>query len=121
MRPPSLLHSLQLLVLLSPLLQPQIASATVPDIGLLSQPPHAPPSFLLYNLSYAYAMSTTAGFEELQLVAALQGILNRQAPRLMVTVEEVDTEWLQFAQQPDHWLHGSLYNCKPLTFTSINP
>ena len=121
MRPPSLLHSLQLLVLLLPLLQLQMASATVPDIGLLSQLPHAPPSFLLYNLSYAYAMSTTAGFEELQLVAALQGILNRQAPRLMVNVEQVDNEWLQFAQQPDQWLHGSSYNCKPLTFTTMNP
>ena len=121
MRPPSLLHSLQLLVLLSPLLQPQIASASVPDIGLLSQVPLAPPSILLYNLSYAYALSTTAGFEELQLVAALQGILNRQAPRLMVTVEEVDSEWLQFAQQPGQWLHGLSYNCNPLTFTTMNP
>ena len=110
MRPLAVLHSLQLLALLSLFLQPQVCSARVPDVGFLSQVPDAPREFLVYNLSYAYTLSTTAGFEEIELVVALQGILNRQSPRLMVKVEEVDDEWLQFAQQPDQWLHGSSYN-----------
>jgi hypothetical protein len=99
-----LLHSFHLLALLLPLLQPQIGLARLLDFGSLSQVPDAPREFFVYNLSYAYTLSTNAGFEEIQLVAALQGILNRQAPRL-VRIEE----GLQFSQQPEQWLYGSSY------------
>jgi hypothetical protein len=105
-----LLHSFHLLALLLPLLQPQIGLARLSDFGSLPQVPDAPREFFVYNLSYAYTLSTNAGFEEIQLVAALQGILNRQAPRLMVKIEDVDEKWLQFAQQPEQWLYGSSYN-----------
>ena len=60
-------------------------SAGAPNVG----------SLYLYDLRYAYALSSQAGFEEVQLVAALAGLVNRAVPSLYLLVEATDSAWLQ--------------------------
>jgi hypothetical protein len=43
-------------------------------------------------------------YEEVQLVAALAGLANRNEPRLVLNLEPSDAGWLAYSQAPGNWL-----------------
>jgi hypothetical protein len=91
-------------------------SDTNPMDTLLLPPASPPTSAFLYDLRYAYSNLTidAGGFEEVQAVATLQGIVNRASPTLLVLLEEpTDSTWLAFAQSSGQWL------APPTSFTNI--
>jgi hypothetical protein len=52
----------------------------------------------VYDLRYAYQnLSVVAGYEEVQLLAALAGLVNRAGPALYLNLEPVDSLWLSLA------------------------
>ncbi len=63
-----------------------------------------PPCLWLYDLCPTRAMTPRRAFEEAHLFAALQGIVNRGGPRLLVNFMERDAWWLKELQREEGWL-----------------
>lgn len=66
-----------------------------------------PEQIRLYDLSPTRLMAPRRAWEEAHLVSVLQGLVNRDAPRLFVTFLEIDTWWLDELREPEHWLHST--------------
>jgi hypothetical protein len=75
-------------------------------VSLLDAGFSSPASVLWYNATYNYASGTTgvAGYEEVLLLAALTGLANRDAPRVLIDLEPSDYFWLTRASVPGGWL-----------------
>ncbi len=64
----------------------------------------SPSRVWVYDLAGTRKMSPRRAFEETHFVSALQGIVNRDAPRLFVTLQDIDTWWLETLRKPEGWL-----------------
>lgn len=77
------------------------------------------PTIRLYDLTYAAKVDLNdpeqvrLAWDHCHVVAALQGIVNRDGPRLYVRFvqsphlgQNIDDYWLEKLTQPDQWLHG---------------
>jgi len=69
-----------------------------------SPPPRGPAEICVYDLTPTRRMSPRRAWEEAHLVAALQGLVNRDAPRLFITFLDIDSWWLEELRHRGHWL-----------------
>ena len=89
-------------------------------IRIRSRGAPAPASITVFNLSFAFTLSRADLYETLHLVrptvtprpitllsqvAAVQGLANRDAPRLYVLWTAADATWLSYLQS--NWLNGT--------------
>lgn len=75
---------------------------------LLYRPlPLGPGRLTVYDLSPTRKLSPRRAFEEAHLAAALQGLVNRAAPRLFLTFLDVDSWWLEELRREEGWLAGA--------------
>ena len=72
-----------------------------------------PASITLFNLSFAFTLDRAAFYETVQFVAALQGLVNRNAPRLYVIYAPPDLSWLEYMKQAGQFLSNTTINIVP--------
>lgn len=108
----------------SPAIRAGWAFGLLVAVLLAASPVHGSPAsgdahgpIFIYDLTPTkrFNLSDTAqrnrAYDEAQIVAALQGLVNREAPRLYVLFSEdrglaVDAFWLRRFSEPGEWLHG---------------
>lgn len=93
-----------------PLVYSKVSPSLTSGIISSSSPP-LPPTFLSgYDLTYVYNnnMDSITGYEEIQFVSALQGLVNRDQPRLMVWLETMDTVWWNILTGPQGYFEGTI-------------
>lgn len=66
-------------------------------------------SVVLYDLTYVYNMQPAPGYEEMQAVAAIQGLVNRDAAQLFVLFTDADAFWLSELRKPGAWLASATF------------
>jgi hypothetical protein len=68
-----------------------------------------PAAITVYDASYLWStdMSNSDAHEHMQLLAALGGLVNRDAPQLFVAATASDSTWLDFLRQPGQWLENA--------------
>lgn len=69
--------------------------------------PDGPRRVWVYDLRPTYALAPPRAFEEAHLVAALQGIVNREHPRLFLRFLPIDSWWLDALRESEGWLRNS--------------
>lgn len=65
-----------------------------------------PSTLAVFDLQPTRHLSPEQAFEQAHLVAALQGLANREKPRLAVRWIEADNHWLERLKQPERWLES---------------
>ena len=87
----------------------QYVIATQPSLSSVSLTSTPPSTIIGYDLTYVYTtMNTVNGYEEIQLVSSIQGLVNRNQPRLMVWLESSDTLWWNFLTGPQGYFEGTM-------------
>jgi hypothetical protein len=77
--------------------------------------PLASSTLAVYDLQPTRHLPPEQAFEQAHLVAALQGLANRERPRLAVRWIEADNHWLQRLRQSERWLESvTLEECSDL-------
>lgn len=69
--------------------------------------PEGPRRVWVYDLRPTYALTPRRAFEEAHLVAALQGIVNWEHPRLFLRFLPIDSWWLDALRESEGWLRNS--------------
>lgn len=70
----------------------------------------SPATIATLNLTSARALDPVAGYELLHLAAAITGLANRDAPRILTLFHPSDSAWLQQEQAAGGWLAGATIN-----------
>ncbi len=68
---------------------------------------------ILFDLRFSQELAPADAYETVQLIAALQGIVNRNAPRLYVLLTPHDEPWLKYLRQPGQWLAARSFESVP--------
>lgn len=74
-----------------------------------------PGALVVYDLHPTRQLSPAEAFEQAHLVSALQGLVNRERPRLFLRWMEADDFWLERLRRPGRWLEQvTLETCPSL-------